>query len=47
MAIAFDAKSKGNAAATNTITVAHTCTGSNLILIVNANMVEHEPHSFT
>ena len=36
MAIAFDAKSKGNAAATNTITVAHTCTGSNLILIVNA-----------
>lgn len=34
MAIAFDAASSGSAASGTTVTVAHTCTGTNLILLV-------------
>lgn len=39
MAINFDATSKGTSSASTTTTVSHTCTGTNLILVVGVEIV--------
>ena len=38
MAIAFDAVSLGNGASVNSLTIAHTCAGSNLVLVVDVRV---------